>query len=691
MFGQVQEEQKADIRELFGSFAALDVSTAAAATGALKLSRPRPRPRSRFQRRTNRAASSTHADGRRRVPQLCLQVEDSLSAAAACALRASQLAAIRRNVLQDSSDLLWLILHHVHDARTLLRAARVCAAWRSASYDDDVWRARCLGQWSLTAQVMSRADVHTPSRYRELSTRLALADHRLNAAFTPRQLAFMPPPLCPPAPVQRADYMIGVEVGIQRADGSPAVHHWSRLCELQHVCLCHDELMVADHVIGAAPVSTSDIASSVLSVFLLRKKDNRIIALCEREEPLDHDYCYRLFEFSLRNTGVSSDVGKVVHFEAYVNHNLDCGGVDLGVITGVKICLDTDEGGWMDEEPVSTVDSLLQLLEAPAFADRWVPPVLTRSGVLGALGALGADVISAKSTKPPTTISANTFWQQIEKTTTLLNRILGYLAAKDLCLAGEVNRSWYTAAQSDVTWQRICLHSTFSLLSTMHKNHSWSTGMAWKGLYVQRILANKAATTASADPLLPDSGCNEYLIGLQVTNGAEGKRTPLLSILTDLSDNRSAIRELASVPEVRASAWVPTADFSPQLRVSLIRKRDGKILILGQGVESEPDGSDDHVVQMCWRLPQITVADVPFPTPFFEATVFCSLETQHKELRRVFSTPRRKTHRKVCGLTVTGVSLALADMSELDEWNWMENRNQLLHALESPTFEQRWV
>jgi hypothetical protein len=43
-------------------------------------------------------------------------------------------------------------------------------------------------------------------------------------------------------------------------------------------------------------------------------------------------------------------------------------------------------------------------------------------------------------------------------------------------------------------------------------------------------------------------------------------------------------------------------------------------------------------------------------------------------------------------MTVTGVSIALEDMSGSDiTYSWMEDRNELLHALESPAFADRWV
>lgn len=648
---------------------------------------------------------------------------------------------VRRSVLQDSGDLLWLILHHVHDSRTLLRAARVCVAWRCAAYDDDVWRARCLKQWTLTAQAVSRPDVHTPNTYQQLSARLTLANRRVDTTPTLRQLALMPAQLRPPAPVRREDYMVGVELHIEQADGGAPAVYWSRLCELtgadsfsvqtenrlkrrvleSHVLM--DAIVCADAI--AVQEAGNNLSSVQISVFLLRKKDSRLLILGDREHMNDG----RWTQFSLRNTGISGDVGNLVHVETVVYDN------HTGTMADVLVSLDTDEDGWMDEMPVSTVDTLLQLLEAPAFADRWAPAV--------------PNMASVRATKPiaPTT-TPKTAWRQIESTTALLGHILGYLTdAKELSLAGEVSWSWYLAAQGDITWQRVCQRSVFPLFTqathrqvisfdethrqvilnefdlsvdSILNNPSWMVDQSWKGLFAQRILANKAAATSSTIPLIPKSGWSEFLVGLEVSNTIKGERTVLRSTLTDISNTGSDITDLHWL-DVPASAWVPTADFNPQLSVSMIRKRDGKILILGRDVEGDREDNWSH--RMFWRLQHTDSTDVPFWAPHFDATIFYSPKTRELELQQpLFGTSSSKTHslatslldvqpsqlswavplsertkrwqtaqthKKVSGLTVAGVLFALDNEYEI--WNGMVNMNQLLHALESPALAQRWV
>jgi hypothetical protein len=73
-----------------------------------------------------------------------------------------------------------------------------------------------------------------------------------------------------------------------------------------------------------------------------------------------------------------------------------------------------------------------------------------------------------------------------------------------------------------------------------------------------------------------------------------------------------------------------------------------------------------------------------FFKPYFEANIFSVAE----ERQLPSSTSAAST---VPGLTMTGMSIALEDRSELDEFCSMSNISELLHALESPAIANRWV
>jgi hypothetical protein len=426
-------------------------------------------------------------------------------------------------------------------------------------------------------------------------------------------------------------------------------------------------------------------------------------------------------------------VGKYVYFKSEVYQNWDYK-AHAGAISGVTVHLDTNECGWMEEQPMTTVDTMLQLLETPALADRWVLPTLLAAPLVrvkipdsatpepseaadtpffacGAAKRLKAGMkrtfndffvmARARADKAAAERKAAA-WLQIENATAVLSRILGSLAdAKQLCRAGEVKWSWYMAAQEDIAWQHICefpLLSAvqyiceFPLLSAVYRSHPQGQhtnrsaavvkDVSFKGLHVQRVMANKVAAAPVANPLLPDAGRSAYLIGIELTNSSNDKCTSLLTTLTDMSALSEA-RELALVLEVPESPWISTARFNPLLSLSLVRKRDGRVLVLAQGVESG-SASQSPIVAIHWQMQRTELDDVPFFKPYFEANIFSVAE----ERQLPSSTSAAST---VPGLTMTGMSIALEDRSELDEFCSMSNISELLHALESPAIANRWV
>jgi hypothetical protein len=77
---------------------------------------------------------------------------------------------------------------------------------------------------------------------------------------------------------------------------------------------------------------------------------------------------------------------------------------------------------------------------------------------------------------------------------------------------------------------------------------------------------------------------------------------------------------------------------------------------------------------LIWQLRNTDGSDIPFETPFLEATIFFEPEKRYS----------LAADAPVPGMTVTGVPIALEDMSGSDiTYSWMEDRNELLHALES--------
>jgi hypothetical protein len=680
---------------------------------------------------------------RTRGRQLYLGASLRLSAAAASRARAEkaeQVMAICRHVLQGGNDdLLRHILHLVQDdTRTFLRAACVCVAWRCATHDEARWRDKCTADFALAQQVMDRALVHTPmccGSYRQLFARLFLADRRARSMPTTEQLARMPPLLRPPAPVRREDYMIGVEVCVKRSSDASTVH-WCKLCELTGAGtlpgqLLGHELMdvkntpVAGTANDAHMVLSDDVSSFDLSVFLLRKTDNELLTLGHLESlddcEVDSGVAFNSFTFNLRNTGEDSEVGKWIYFEALVYQQWDYDN-DAGTVTGVHIALDTDEGGGMDEQPISTVDTMLQLLETPALADHWVSPVslappLARVEISDTATAQSSEAAEntffggAKRLKAGFQRTFNDFfasararadiaaadrqaaaWRQIESATAVLSRILGSLPdAKELSRAGEVKWSWYVAAQADIAWQQISTCSDFPLLSVVHRSYQVqhaelsgpAAGATKKGVYIQRVRANKESTATAQNPLLPDADRSAYLIGIELTNSSDDRLTPLLTSLTDLSELSEEAGELALVLDVPASPWISTATFNPLLSVTLVRKRDGRVLVLAQHEKKCCEPQPPHVM-VHWQMRHTNWEDIAFCKPFFEATVFCAPEDRQPQSSAGGGTAA------VPGLTVTGVSIALEDRSQ-SELSSMTNMNELLHALESPCIADRWV
>ena len=134
--------------------------------------------------------------------------------------------------------------------------------------------------------------------------------------------------------------------------------------------------------------------------------------------------------------------------------------IDVNVLTGAPVLCNGDHTGvtevnfWMagnevsfEETHVESVEGLLQIIESPAFAKRWVlPPALQITSVSGALS-------TEKTADVQQTAALNLIDVLSPK---LLAAVIINLSGKDLRRASEVSRHWFTAAMDEDSWMTRC-------------------------------------------------------------------------------------------------------------------------------------------------------------------------------------------------------------------------------------------
>ena len=550
-----------------------------------------------------------------------LSIEDSLARAR---LAAERLASARRDaaatarVLGDA-DLMRHILRSVQEPKALLAAEQVCQLWHETAAEDDasLWRRFCEQARAYPLLMgMKRAGVS----YKQLYAQRATSNRRSKAGG---RVVHVPP--------TREGYQLGVEVRTGAGKlllGTVTELSAHRQAGQQTLAVLKGDADGEAAKIGL-PVD-GHVSSMSVAVLLVRKADDAVLVL---QKPTFEDFDGNSSYFSApweRGTGHDAGIFKYVELRTNICWKLvepasGCGGVIDALDT---ICLELDD--YADEEdPVGSVEDLLQILESPPFARRWIaaPSLRLRceaaadedepsdSPAAGAQMETGQLTVTESFTRKQrrseleaAAARAKTAdaWKQIQGKGTLLSSLLSHLDAKNLRRASEVSRRWHQASAADSVWKlRLTEDFPAAARQQVDKIKAWTLSSrdkispaylrefdrsampsSWREMYAQRVTAAKEASRTGSLPA-PLSRRTDYQVGLELVNKADGN-APLLTALKEISEH--GLQELAFIIG-EGTAFV-SGDYDPAFNVFLVRRSDGKVLTLAdQMTDDDGEGS----------------------------------------------------------------------------------------------------
>ena len=347
--------------------------------------------------------------------------------------------AMARERVLAAPDLVLQILRGLLQPKDICAAEQTGAVWRAAATGNasELWRGVCeRSRFPLLLSVQTLAS--RPGRelsFRQLYAQRVAANSR---ATSGRPSSFVPP--------VRSSYRIGVEV---RVGAGPAagkcllasVHEMSPLSASGGRQLVQIDAVARESKDG--PLKTS-AGSSDLSVclFLLRKRDQAQLVITKEVDDTNNVDSGKTFATTyMPGTGQERGIFKECCLDIIIDWEYSSEADDTATLQSVTVELEEDVG--CGEEPmVSSVEHLLEIIESPAFASRWVPPQTLQTAI---------QVFPWTQFAAPTSA-----WGQIESKGSLLSLVLGNLSASDLRRASEVSRRWHAVSVADSVWKARC-------------------------------------------------------------------------------------------------------------------------------------------------------------------------------------------------------------------------------------------
>ena len=187
--------------------------------------------------------------------------------------------------------------------------------------------------------------------------------------------------------------------------------------------------------------------------------------------------------------------------------------------------------------------------------------------------------------------SALAAWQRIDSQAELLLAIVNQLdTAEDLARAGAVCRAWRQIAMEDALWEDVC--SSIPLLALL-KSRPGCT-LSWRQIFAQHRMAARVAQQLPAEPPAPPR--SDYMLAVECHVDQPGGSMVLHASLNELLEpDQLAYSSGGRLLQLRALTsagfgWIVDG-VEVTVRVSLLRKRDGKVMQLA--TQSEGDVSDD--------------------------------------------------------------------------------------------------
>jgi hypothetical protein len=297
----------------------------------------------------------------------------------------------------------------------------------------------------------------------------------------------VPPSL--PSPPARADYLIGFELHFKHLNLD------IKCSDIQELVLSKQGPLELAHFSsppGSMLMKDVENYSIQLSAFLLRKCDMGIFTLM-KDGRTKNRFDYESWDTLLHSitlwgtveipgTGQESGMFRACHIDVNV---LTCAPVlyngDHTGVAEVNFAMAGNKDSF-EETHVESVEGLLQIIESPAFAKRWVlPPALQITSLRptphakpvcrSAPGGAGRRAFSSTRITDVQTAALNLIAVLNVK---LLAAVIINLGGKDLRRASEVSRHWFTAAMDEDSWMTRCDMKFSCLLPYEPSRSLWS-------------------------------------------------------------------------------------------------------------------------------------------------------------------------------------------------------------------------
>ena len=474
----------------------------------------------------------------------------------------------------------------------------------------------------------------------------------------------------------RDDYLLGLE--IYSNEGDP-IH--STLTELTSICEQQksgfaQRLLVEDTSCQWHGGQGEGAEVPFVNMFLLRKCDQSRLCLadkCYYGDAYDDEYGEGTFvhnRFTIGGTG--EDDGGVFH-TAKLEVRMTLGGSRME-----KIEVHLPEG--YDEWVVQSVEQLLQMVESPAFASRWVQP-LAKGTVRTAQGTQERKKARLMPPLPaggdPLKLLAKTEIIQ-SRPPSLITHVLTQLEVKDLMRASEVCRDWYHASNDDRVWAGIYEYEPVLVeLQNQYKQPC-------KRLYAQQVKSLKAAKARL--PVIPR---DEYRLATEIYRIEDPSRA-IAASLHELDADAYEQNELLdftldSPIDINTKEGESVLSADPySVRLFLVRKQDNKRLLLSDDCASEDcdmmthdDTTHDIVLNGCGE----------FAKPRPDVFAYCRIDTimRLQEVKNAESFDFDAPHTR----KVESFRFALPDGSWASE-PMVETVETLLQMVECPAYADSW-
>ena len=320
-----------------------------------------------------------------------------------------------------------------------------------------------------------------------------------------------------------------------------------------------------------------------VSVFLLRKGDSSRLCLTtdsntghgHHDDYAGRDEMTYYNPFTVAGTGDSDDAA--ARMCTAIGVEVRTTGTD-STLRHLEIGLDVREGDFHGHV-VSTMEELLQTIEAPAFAARWIAPpqrthfrkqITAPSSGLSQQQAPAAEHVCERLQRTVVTSPDLAIWTGTNVPSLLSVCLLHLSDVRDLVRAGQVCKGWHRASKHGTAWTQMLQDSAPTLKLLRGRRMCLHT---CEQLYTQQRAADQAALV----PLSPLPR-TDYMLAVQIAEST------LFCCDLAADGHETLLQQDVHIPNVKYDRITHEisldGDINFSVKASLLRKRDSKCLHL---------------------------------------------------------------------------------------------------------------